>query len=1034
MTTGDTSISAAGEESESLIANRRFHEARNIITSQAQDSKGTIDAKWRSSLQARKTSLRTFSLKDLKDVEHTKSSEALIELLQDNFKRLSGAQTWLVDYLITILPSIKVLEETSKLFLAAMYPYTPPLEFLWGVLGVVILLSQKGQKNWQDFVATFDDICQHLEDVNDNARWIWKDGQDSEGLERLSKDISRIFVILINFWISVIELNRTNPYFSNDYWPSLKKRSEQALDKIKSTVAHISGLVTPKYYAKPNELRNELLDALPSIEETVDFPLKVLPYPAYRGFFGRRELLTSLDDKLGLAEFNNRSPDDLRSVLIHGLGGVGKTQTLLAYAHRNPSGFDAIFWIRSDTEVNLKASFTEVAMALNLPGAKREGHDEENLLYFHRWLRKQAASERGKTWLLIFDNCDHIADVSPKYIPTTKGSILITSRYQSAKLPDTFTIHIQPFDEEEGMKFMKRLLYQKEDKSLQPEEEKALRVLFDKVDGLPLGIQVLVALMKASMKSGKRPVSRFLKFYEDNSRKLLIRAQRAVDYDRDVDRKVGEEHVLDNVWRLSFNSLETGALCAMGMFSFLAPNDIRVSWFKLTAKELSPSMNRLLVCKDPFELELALQSLNDAALINKNNAYDAQDAASDSEDDATSESSVVDSDLSKISVHRLVQEAFIYSRSAQDRQEFFDAAVHVVYEAFPRQANGETLAGQSDQCSELISHGMALADRFMEFAPGSLQAPLKPSKELGMLLKSCIWHLYENGNFTTSLRLLDIAYLACADKTSELYADLQFKAGSIYMDQNDLINCRLTFEDARILYENAAAAGSADADHSLTWLLHSLGNLEVAQGNLDLGLDLYAQADQKRKLETTQNPWREALTRMTAGRAHFLKGEYDIALSMYNVAASIFEMNSLWMAFLKYAYGNLELARGNFTVAKEYYTDSEACWKASAEFHLGLAACYYKLAILEMRQGRNQEALIYLHDALTIAEFGHAQGDRARILWKQAEIMEAEGRLQKAEDDKKLARQIRAKIPGQKAQAVEERESDWNSLVCIFWR
>ena len=157
-------------------------------------------------------------------------------------------------------------------------------------------------------------------------------------------------------------------------------------------------------------------------------------------------------------------------------------------------------------------------------------------------------------------------------------------------------------------------------------------------------------------------------------------------------------------------------------------------------------------------------------------------------------------------------------------------------------------------------------------------------------------HLYENGNFTTSLRLLDIAYLACADKTSELYADLQFKAGSIYMDQNDLINCRLTFEDARILYENAAAAGSADADHSLTWLLHSLGNLEVAQGNLDLGLDLYAQADQKRKLETTQNPWREALTRMTAGRAHFLKGEYDIALSMYNVAASIFEMNSLWMA------------------------------------------------------------------------------------------------------------------------------------------
>jgi hypothetical protein len=140
-----------------------------------------------------------------------------------------------------------------------------------------------------------------------------------------------------------------------------------------------------------------------------------------------------------------------------------------------------------------------------------------------------------------------------------------------------------------------------------------------------------------------------------------------------------------------------------------------------------------------LRLELALQSLNEAALINRNNLDDAQDAASDSEDEATSESSVVDSDLSKVSVHRLVQEAFIYSRSAQDRQGFFDAAIHVVYEAFPRQANGETLAGQSDQCSQLISHGMALADRFMEFAPGGRQEPLKPSKELGMLLKSCIW-------------------------------------------------------------------------------------------------------------------------------------------------------------------------------------------------------------------------------------------------------------------------------------------------------
>jgi hypothetical protein len=60
---------------------------------------------------------------------------------------------------------------------------------------------------------------------------------------------------------------------------------------------------------------------------------------------------------------------------------------------------------------------------------------------------------------------------------------------------------------------------------------------------------------------------------------------------------------------------------------------------------------------------------------------------------------------------------------------------------------------------------------------------------------------------------------------------------------------------------------------------------------------------------------------------------------------------------LKYAYGNVHLAKGDFDVARRYYTESEVCWLSSAELHLGLSACYYKLACLDFREERNSSAL-----------------------------------------------------------------------------
>ena len=49
------------------------------------------------------------------------------------------------------------------------------------------------------------------------------------------------------------------------------------------------------------------------------------------------------------------------TVVLHGLGGIGKTQLTAAYAKRYKDNYSAIFWLNTKDEYSLKQSFAKVA-------------------------------------------------------------------------------------------------------------------------------------------------------------------------------------------------------------------------------------------------------------------------------------------------------------------------------------------------------------------------------------------------------------------------------------------------------------------------------------------------------------------------------------------------------------------------------------------------------------------------------------------------------------------------------------------------
>jgi hypothetical protein len=174
---------------------------------------------------------------------------------------------------------------------------------------------------------------------------------------------------------------------------------------------------------------------------------------------------------------------------------------------------------------------------------------------------------------MVFDNCEDIEDIA-KYLPTTAGSVVITSRHPAVKLDDSLLIELKPFEKEDSIKLFKQLATWNLVEKHRSQDEEALSPLLQTVSGLPLGIKALAALMNARQKSAVD----FLPFYSKHSNNLMKDAGRVTDYDKSKLRKVGD-HVLYSVFQISFNSLQDESNTFIGILACISAEDIPIEMF-----------------------------------------------------------------------------------------------------------------------------------------------------------------------------------------------------------------------------------------------------------------------------------------------------------------------------------------------------------------------------------------------------------------------------------------------------------------------
>lgn len=135
-----------------------------------------------------------------------------------------------------------------------------------------------------------------------------------------------------------------------------------------------------------------------------------------RLFTGRREAL----ERLHAALWAGNGAQSADPQALTGLGGMGKTQTAIAYLYTYRRDYDYLFWVGAETVETLHAGLASLAEELELipVNAPRQ----QALTRIYDWFRTH------DHWLLVIDNADDLPALAPHFPPSHTGHLIFTTR------------------------------------------------------------------------------------------------------------------------------------------------------------------------------------------------------------------------------------------------------------------------------------------------------------------------------------------------------------------------------------------------------------------------------------------------------------------------------------------------------------------------------------------------------------------------------------------------------------------------------
>jgi tetratricopeptide (TPR) repeat protein len=299
-------------------------------------------------------------------------------------------------------------------------------------------------------------------------------------------------------------------------------------------------------------------------------------------FVGRDELLEQL--RFRLLEPGDRATAVLPEAL-HGMGGVGKSQTVVEYIYRHAQEYDIVWWIPSEHPTTIRSSFVDLAKRLGIKASSAE-------TAVPAVLETLRSGVQNRRWILVFDNAER-PDVVRAFLPTGLGHVVVTSR-NAEWAGVARTVEVDLFTREESKELLRR-------RGGGPIRDEEADLLAEALGDLPLAVE-----QAASWRAQTgMPVAEYVDLLEKNSADLL-KAGAPSEYELPVAA----------AWNVPLNRLKSdrrGALELLQVCAFFSPEPISRSLF--TGVRGAPVPDALAEAfGDPIKLNQAIREINKYSL------------------------------------------------------------------------------------------------------------------------------------------------------------------------------------------------------------------------------------------------------------------------------------------------------------------------------------------------------------------------------------------------------------------------------------
>ncbi|KAH8800725.1 hypothetical protein F5884DRAFT_757573 [Xylogone sp. PMI_703] len=353
---------------------------------------------------------------------------------------------------------------------------------------------------------------------------------------------------------------------------------------------------------------------------TVGLDLSTLPEAAQ--FVARQSELTEMHRLL----YGHRTR---AAVILHGLGGIGKTQLAIEYVRQHLEKYTAIFWLNANDEDSLRLSFMDIAQKVlehhpstsMLVGVNLEGNLDQVVKSVKAWLNLP----KNTHWLMIYDNYDNpkspnnsdrlAVDIRPYISGADHGSIIITTRSANVTLGQR--LHIQKLlSIEEGLKILSNTSRRKDiensmslwgyvKSSNTNKIDPDAKALVAKLDGLPLALATAGAYLEHMTTS----FSEYLRLYEKSWLKLQTTSPLLNSY---------EDRSLYTTWQITFDRIQQQNATSAQLLKLWAYFDRQDVWFELIQHGCSAD-NELIrkLTEDELSFNEAIRLLCEYGLVHK---------------------------------------------------------------------------------------------------------------------------------------------------------------------------------------------------------------------------------------------------------------------------------------------------------------------------------------------------------------------------------------------------------------------------------